>query len=816
MGVFRQFPYSNFHEMNMDEIIKIVKNMLEEWAQYYDTWDDWKTQVTNEWSEMQSFINHYFDNLNVQTEINNKITAMVNSGEFEQIVNPYVPPAVSEWLAQHITTPETVVIDDSLTIEGACADAKATGDAIRNLKNNVSAFEEMTSEETIINYPDGAHSPIQSDRRVFWTDVIPEKSVLTDINIPIGTIGSDAYIVVEVWELDDDGDTLNKVYSNTITDITSNSTLTVSVNQYSENKRYVGFHEYNVYTAYRTDQTGCTFYVLFDVSDVNTLQLSDFSTYVNMSLVGGFSYLTTNENEIEEAIENLDNSIDNIEALLTDDIIINYPDGEHNPLPSDRRAIWFDSVPPNSILKEVKIPVVSFGSDAYIDIEIWELQNDNITLNKINSIRVTDFTTNTDIIVPVNTYSNKTRYVGYYQSNVYTPYRLSQTGCKWYYILDVTDINTLDITDLSVYSNMSLVGGFTYTIPTQNSDINYDFFSGWQNGNIVIFGDSTVDGSSTTNHTPNVPGTDRTATDEPTVFTSIVEDMINTFTGGNTRVYNAGFGGQTLNYIVNNYFTIMSAFNNVKSALIVIDANSSAGTREHYEESIRSGLTDLIHLLQNDNIAVAVASPQPMFYFPADNSGLPAINSAGEFAIAVNIGKDICNEFDIPFINLGEITNNIMSSPYFKTTDFYGDRVHFGDGGHKFEGFELYGELIHPIVISESNPIFVNLDSNMGELSAISGIYSSNIDGYRSIVLFADNTRTDVLHRIYVIAKAPFRISGIPIEGWTAYYNVYVDGELYTSNTTDAGDDIAPGCHTITVTPTATEHIVRYSGLIFD
>ena len=137
MGVFRQFPYSNFHEMNMDEIIKIVKNMLEEWAQYYNTWDNWKDQVTQEWNEMQSFINNYFNNLNVQTEINNKITAMVESGEFGEIVSPYIPPEVSSWLAEHITTPETVVIDTSLSIAGACADAKATGDAIRNLNNEI-------------------------------------------------------------------------------------------------------------------------------------------------------------------------------------------------------------------------------------------------------------------------------------------------------------------------------------------------------------------------------------------------------------------------------------------------------------------------------------------------------------------------------------------------------------------------------------------------------------------------------------------------------------------------------------------------------
>ena len=154
MGVFRQFPYSNFHEMNMDEIIKIVKNMLEEWAQYYAEWDAWMNQMNDDWSNyqevmneawqnMQDFINNYFDNLDVQTEINNKINSMVRTGEFADIVAPYIPPRVTEWLEANITEPTGVVIDTSLTVSGACADAKATGDAINDLKSDI---EEISTE----------------------------------------------------------------------------------------------------------------------------------------------------------------------------------------------------------------------------------------------------------------------------------------------------------------------------------------------------------------------------------------------------------------------------------------------------------------------------------------------------------------------------------------------------------------------------------------------------------------------------------------------------------------------------------------------
>ena len=147
MGIYRHFPYSNFHEMNLDEIIKIVKELAEEWATYHAEWDAWMEEINDDWDEyqrvmneawenMRSYITNYFDTLDVQIEINNKITSMVNSGEFGDIVAPYIPASVTTWLEANITEPVGVIIDKSLSISGACADAKVTGDTLEGLAEN--------------------------------------------------------------------------------------------------------------------------------------------------------------------------------------------------------------------------------------------------------------------------------------------------------------------------------------------------------------------------------------------------------------------------------------------------------------------------------------------------------------------------------------------------------------------------------------------------------------------------------------------------------------------------------------------------------
>lgn len=125
MGIFRQFPYTNFHDINLDEIIKIMREMQDEW-----------TATKAEWASYKDFIDNYFANLDVSEEVLQAIRTLASTGELNRIIDPTIASETASWLADHITQPTTPAIDTSLSVAGAGADAKVTGDEIRAIENN--------------------------------------------------------------------------------------------------------------------------------------------------------------------------------------------------------------------------------------------------------------------------------------------------------------------------------------------------------------------------------------------------------------------------------------------------------------------------------------------------------------------------------------------------------------------------------------------------------------------------------------------------------------------------------------------------------
>lgn len=119
MGLFNNFPYTNFHELNLDWVLSTVKRLSEEWTATHDDLEGYAEYITD-----------YFANLNVQDEIDNKLDTMAEDGSLGASVTPYVddmlPNIVSSWLRDNIT-PTTPAVDASLTVSGAAADAAVTG-----------------------------------------------------------------------------------------------------------------------------------------------------------------------------------------------------------------------------------------------------------------------------------------------------------------------------------------------------------------------------------------------------------------------------------------------------------------------------------------------------------------------------------------------------------------------------------------------------------------------------------------------------------------------------------------------------------------
>ena len=131
----------NFQEDLSAQWTAYKNGLNTEWTVYKTgltaEWNEYKTQLTQAWTETKNYIDNYFDNLDVQEEINNKLDVMATDGTLsnliEGVIGNDIPSVVTAWLTEHVDpVGSAVVVDDTLTISGAAADAKVTGDKIAN------------------------------------------------------------------------------------------------------------------------------------------------------------------------------------------------------------------------------------------------------------------------------------------------------------------------------------------------------------------------------------------------------------------------------------------------------------------------------------------------------------------------------------------------------------------------------------------------------------------------------------------------------------------------------------------------------------
>lgn len=86
MAYNHEYPYIDPATYNDDWLLNKMHELIEEWQQVQG---DWKTQQ-EAFESLKAFITNYFDNLDVQNEINNKLDEMVKDGTIQALLNNIV------------------------------------------------------------------------------------------------------------------------------------------------------------------------------------------------------------------------------------------------------------------------------------------------------------------------------------------------------------------------------------------------------------------------------------------------------------------------------------------------------------------------------------------------------------------------------------------------------------------------------------------------------------------------------------------------------------------------------------------------------
>ena len=114
------YPYSDFHELNLDWFLYTFKGLLAEWEAMGIKFSDLDAAV----KALKAYVMNYFDNLDVQDEINNKIDELVESGQLDDIIETTINKiksvdgqniAINNFAKYRLT-------GDFLQVQGCCID----------------------------------------------------------------------------------------------------------------------------------------------------------------------------------------------------------------------------------------------------------------------------------------------------------------------------------------------------------------------------------------------------------------------------------------------------------------------------------------------------------------------------------------------------------------------------------------------------------------------------------------------------------------------------------------------------------------------
>lgn len=145
---FEQFPYSNFHDLNLDWIISEVKKAIEGFKALSAKTDDFEKTLNN----ALEYINNYFENLDVQEEINNKLEEMKKNGELADIIASFLK-APNYYLSVQSMVADTSITNNSVAITASYNTAGNDGSCLYWIHTPKSYDFEIALSNNLYAYP---------------------------------------------------------------------------------------------------------------------------------------------------------------------------------------------------------------------------------------------------------------------------------------------------------------------------------------------------------------------------------------------------------------------------------------------------------------------------------------------------------------------------------------------------------------------------------------------------------------------------------------------------------------------------------------
>lgn len=147
MGLFNQFPYTNFHELNLDWVVSTVKELSEQYV-----------QLNNNFDGLKVYIDEYFQNLDLSEDVRQELQKITAAGEFDAIVEEaaqrIIPGYMDEYKQEvdaQITGQNNIINQNSANIDSlqgqvntiaSLPAGSTTGDAeLANIRNGANGVK---------------------------------------------------------------------------------------------------------------------------------------------------------------------------------------------------------------------------------------------------------------------------------------------------------------------------------------------------------------------------------------------------------------------------------------------------------------------------------------------------------------------------------------------------------------------------------------------------------------------------------------------------------------------------------------------------